>query len=48
MSKGETQWQKEKKNKNRLKAKERGLYPSVQRNYNKKPEVVNENQLKLI
>lgn len=48
MSKGETKFQKDKKNKNRLKAKERGMFQSVQRNYNKKPEVINEKQLKLI
>lgn len=49
MSKGETKFQKDKKNKNRLLAKERGMYSSIQRNYaKKKEEVINENQLKLI
>jgi hypothetical protein len=48
MSRKETTAQKEKKNKNRLKAKEMGLYPSIQkRTYKKKNEEINPNIQKL-
>ena len=42
-----TKFQKDKKNRSRLLAKDRGLYQSTQRNYNK-PKPENENQLKLL
>lgn len=48
MSKGETVWQKNKKNKNRPKAGDIGYVSSIQRNYGKiKVKEVNENQVKL-
>ena len=42
----DNQRQKEKKNRSRIKSKDRGLYPSIQRNYNK-PKQEEENQAKL-
>ena len=45
MSKGETAYQKQKKNENRLKAKERGFFPSIQKRSYVKPKVENKNNL---
>ena len=47
MAKGETIWQKNKKNKNRVKAGEVGYHSSIQRNYGK-PKPKNINQLTLL
>ena len=50
--KGETVWQKEKKNKSRILAKERGLYPTTQKKSYAKPKVEveenNKNQIKFL